>query len=351
MFLLFADPCNARDISENSGNAEAKAATNAQLRDLVQQVRSAPGDTAASRTLENTVAAGLPNPFDTSLIPDLPVDSGELDGDLGTVVTLRAYLPSTAVEPQRETVFPHLSYVYRRAATPDQPYQVLFCCVHYTEAQDASLAERTGKLLLLARDTMVKNLKRAPFNQDRPFDVWLCRTGDAGGEQWRDNLYLYDLDRKRSSIEWIREIVHEYSHLAFPAIGGFEEPEYWANGYLGERLIVRWIERRKDGPQLVESLWGTFSGAANFNKLLIAPALKLYTQTGPSVAWINRKDADGMRYFIGQVLTMDDKYGGRALGEAMSRLPHLREAKPADLVACLAQVAPAKKSAQKQTNL
>jgi hypothetical protein len=358
MFLVFAGQVRAGD-SDLTAPDDGSAATsplahidqNDVLRELVHGARKSPGDSSARRLLENQVAQGLPNPLDTTLLPDLPVDASQIDANLGTVVTLRAYLPSTAVEPQHGATFSHVTYIYRTASTPDSPYKILFCCVHYTDAKDADLAQRTGQLLLLARDTLVENLKRGPFNDDRPFDVWLCRSGQAGGEQWRDNIYFYDLDTPRSSIEWIREITHEYSHLALPAIGGYDKPEYWANGYIGERLIVRWLQRRKDGPQLVESLWGTFSGADNFDRLLIAPAIKLYATTGPSTQWIDRKDADGMRYFIGQILTIDDKYGGRVLGQAMSHLPRFREARAADLIASLVALTPAAKTAQKHQDL
>jgi len=351
MFLVFAGTVHAGTNSDGDApNLDAAASfpdtsvnSNDTLRELVRRCKARPDDPAAKTALENRVADGLPNPLDTSLLPDLPVESTAIDAKLGTAITLRSYLPSKAVEPQREIGFSRISYIYRRASTPDQPFELLFCCVHYSDLADASLAERTGKLLLLARDTMVRNLHRAPFNDDRPFDVWLCRTGKAGGEQWRNNIYFYDLDTQRSSIEWIREIIHEYSHLALAPIGGYKEPEYWANGYIGERLVVRWIMRRADGPDLVESLWGTFSGAPNFSRLLITPAIDLYKKEGPSKQWVERTDAEGMKYLIGQVLTIDDKYGPRVLGEAMSHLPHFRDARASDMVSALMDALPASK--------
>ena len=351
MFLVFAAAVHAGSASGSDAPALDAAASlpdtsvnsNDALRQLVLRCKERPDDRAAQNALENRVSAGLPNPIDTSLLPGLPVDATLIDGGLGTVVTLRSYLPSKAVEPQHETGFSRITYIYRRASTPDQPFEILFCCVHYSDLGDASLAERAGRLLLLARDTMARNLRCAPFNDDRPFDVWLCRGGKAGGEQWRDNIYFYDLDTPRSSIEWIREIIHEYSHLALAPVGGYEAPEYWANGYIGERLVVRWIMRRSDGPQLVERLWGTFSGAPNFSRLLIDPAVKLYKTTGPSHEWIERTDAEGMKYLIGQVLTIDDKYGPRVLGEAMSHLPRFRDARAADLVTALMAALPASK--------
>jgi hypothetical protein len=166
--------------------------------------------------------------------------------------------------------------------------------------------------------------------------VWLCAGGHSGGEQWRSNLYLYDLDTPRSSIEWVREIVHEYSHLALPAIGGYSAPEYWANGYLGERLLVRWLMRAPRGPAQVEAVWGDFSGAANFSRLLLAPPLALYKKIGPNPSWLARKDEAGMRYLIGQALTFDDKWGSARLGLAFTRLPHFETATARDFADALA---------------
>ena len=196
----------------------------------------------------------------------------------------------------------------------------LFCAVHYQSEDNQPLAVRIARLLALAHQTLTTKTGQEAANGADPFDVWLCAKGQTGGEQWRSNLYLYDIETPRSSIEWIREIVHEYSHLALPAIGGYTAPEYWANGYLGERLIVRWLMRLPDGPARVEAVWGDFSGAANFDRLLLAPALAQYQKIGPNPAWLARTDEAGMRYLIGQALTFDDKYGGARLGEALSRV-------------------------------
>ena len=169
----------------------------------------------------------------------------------------------------------------------------LLCRLHYTQDGDADRAARMGGLLALAHRTLVAQTGREAVNGTAPFDVWLCRQGQTGGEQWRSNIYFYDLDAPRSSIEWIREIIHEYGHLALPAIGGYSAPEYWANGYYGERLITRWIARTPGGPDLVAQVWGDFSGWPNFQRLLIAPALAMYKKSGPSPAMAARTDETG----------------------------------------------------------
>jgi hypothetical protein len=301
---------------------------------LVASQQAHPNDSAAKRALENAVCSGLPEQLAPSILLSLPVAVSDAPDGLGELVVPKPYLPVHATEPQQGLDFAHVTYLY---ASSLDGTQHLFCSVHYTLPDDAPLAARMARLLALAHRTLLTQSGRPPAGGEVPFDVWLCRNGRAGGEQWGRNLYFYDLDAPRSSIEWIREIVHEYSHLALPAIGGYKDPEYWANGYLGERLIVRWFQRMPDGDGLVTRAWGDFSGAENFDKLLIAPDMAIYKRVGPNPAWVARTDAQGMGYLIGQALTADDKYGPKVVGTALAALPRVREATAADWEAALAE--------------
>jgi len=300
---------------------------------LVAVRRSYPTSNEAERRLESLVSAGLPPHLQSDWLTALPVEATPLPYDLGTLIVPKTYLPTHAEEPQHHWSFAKVVYVY----SPDAGSSRLFCAVHYPSTSDGAKAARIARLLALAHQTLTRETGREAANGTAPFDVWLCTGGQSGGEQWRTNLYLYDIETPRSSIEWLRETVHEYSHLALPPIGGYTAPEYWANGYLGERLLVRWFERAPAGPAHVEALWGDFSGAANFDRLLIAPPLALYKKVGPNPAWLARKDEAGMRYLIGQALTFDDKHGAARLGDAFRRLPRFREATAKDFAAALAE--------------
>ena len=304
---------------------------------LVAAHRAEPSSKVAAQALEDAVSAGLPPHLDPAWLADLPVDAASLPYGLGTLVVPKPYLPTEMSEPQHGAKFAKVSYLYTPGAQAFTQSYSLLCAVHYSSGSDAPLAGRIARLLALAHRTLVEKTGREAANGTAPFDVWLCTGGGAGGEQWRSNLYLYDLGSPRSSIEWIREVVHEYSHLALPPIGGYDAPEYWANGYLGERLLVRWFMREPNGPAEVNALWGDFSGAQNFERLLIAPPLALYKKIGPSPKWLARKDEPGMRYLIGQALTFDDKYGSVRLGDALSRLPRFHEATAKDFASALTQ--------------
>ncbi len=322
-------------LSPGRSFAQTSSVPSVALATLVDAARTE-GSTA-QQALENAVSAGLPDTLPTSLLSRLPVEVTLLPENIGTLAVPKPYLTTPARDPQQDILFPKIAYLFVPSAPADAAPLRLFCRVHNMTPDDVPLAARMARLLALAHDTLVRRTGQADWGGDAPFDVWLMRSGKAGGEQWQRNLYFYDLDAPRSSIEWIREIVHEYSHLALPAIGGYKDPEYWASGYLGERLIVRWLQRRADGPALVAQMWGDFSGAPNFNRLLIAPALALYQKVGPSHRWLARTDGEGMRYLIGQALTLDDRDGAPALAAAFALLP--REARAADLADAFAQVA------------
>ncbi len=87
----------------------------------------------------------------------------------------------------------------------------------------------------------------------RLVDEYLCWGGKAGGEQLLgegtennitrrvNTIYIYDIASFKDPMEMAREVAHEYGHAVLPAIGGFKTPEDWANGYLGEKLFLRWL--------------------------------------------------------------------------------------------------------------
>lgn len=313
-----------------SASARRQGDAGSALAVLASAHRAYPDAQSVAREIETLVGAGLPPRLTADTLAALPVTTTLLPDGLGMLTVPRAYLPTPLSEPQHGWAFRHIVYVYVPDASPSQTTRRLLCRVHFTVPGDARLAGRFGGLLALSQRTLTRKTGRPAANGTEPFDVWLCRGGQTGGEQWRSNLYFYDLDAVRSSIEWVREIVHEYSHLALPPIGGYDAPEYWANGYLGERLMIRWLQRQPGDSALVERVWGDFSGAVNFDRILVKPALALYKKIGSNPRWLARRDEVGMRYLIGQMLAMDDKYGARRVGDAFAALPRFREARPSD---------------------
>ncbi|HEY3330934.1 MAG TPA: hypothetical protein VGK19_12985 [Capsulimonadaceae bacterium] len=256
-----------------------------------------------------------------------------LDGKV-MAVTSRDEL-DTFNDPQNGWPFTRCEWFYRASTDPAGEY-VLYASVRWQSADDRALAERTGQLLAVLRAALTERTGNKPLTDGKPFNVWLCRHAtDAGGEQWRNSIYFYQVGEQRSSIEWIREIAHEYSHMAFPIVGGdYSDPEPWANGYYGERLLLRWLSRgAAGGPAAVEKAWGgTFAGYPNFDIKLIAPPLSLYTRNGLSDEWLARRDRQGMDYLIGMLLAIDDKAGPQACARLLWDLPQAGLVDPAQLL-------------------
>ncbi len=319
------------------------------FRNYLAALADYPNADLPENSLIGMLSNGLPEQMDPSILQSLPaaslpytVSSFDLpDGDSGepphaTLVVPRSSVPlHEATDPENGWPFSHVLYVYRSSGT-DSEKASLLCAVHYQTLDDQSLARRTGSLLILLREAYQQKMGKAPLGDTHSFQVWLCRRAPdtGGGEEWHNNLYFYDTGDKRSSIEWIREIAHEYSHLAFPAIGGnYTDPEAWANGYIGEQLLIRWISRGAGGgPAALEQVWGeTFTGYANFERILIAPDEHLYLAQGLSKKWLERTDAVGMRYLIGLLLWMDDHQGPQYVGNLLYALNAHHQTSPDSL--------------------
>ena len=79
---------------------------------------------------------------------------------------------------------------------------------------------------------------------NRLVDVYLCKEGDAGSEQGfpLDYQELDNQDRPtRKNVIYIYQIAHEYGHSILPIVTGFEAPESYANGDVGERIFLSWF--------------------------------------------------------------------------------------------------------------
>ena len=201
------------------------------------------------------------------------------------------------------------------------------------------LAARIARLLALAHQTLTREDRPGSGERVRRRSLsGFAPAAQSGGEQWRDNIYLYDLDTPRSSIEWLREIVHEYSPSRPAGCRRLHSrPSIGRTATLANASSWRWcLSAAPDGPAHVETAVGRLQ-----RRVQLRPAFDR-SATGPlqkdrpqlRLGWRTGTKA-GMRYLIGQALTFDDKYGAARLGDAFRRLPHFREATAKDFAAAL----------------
>jgi hypothetical protein len=166
-------------------------------------------------------------------------------------------------------------------------------------------------------------------------DVYLCFGGEPGGEQRFDvdyqrnnattgrpgervnTIYIFDLNSFTDPTEKLREVAHEYGHATLPPVGGFQRPEDWANGYLGERVYLRWIRNQmaKGMYLMADAMGATFEGVDQYVKTKVDPLVATAVADGPNGKWSGAGHMDG---FMGLALAAEKYVGGRAMSRGLS---------------------------------
>jgi hypothetical protein len=166
---------------------------------------------------------------------------------------------------------------------------------------------------------------------DHPYhetvDVWLTEQApanqgdDVGGEQYKNQIYIYNITAERRPIEWAREVAHEYGHYSLPGVTGFIAPEPWANGVLGERLYLKWLaDDLRSGVLHMDDV--PFVGSDQLNEYIVRQVTPLIgriatARDGFDAAPLARKDAAAMDHYTALALYLDAVYGSSMLASAM----------------------------------
>lgn len=186
--------------------------------------------------------------------------------------------------------------------------------IHFQKDTDEALARLVGSVMARLYWTVEDYLGRGP--ETRYINVWLSHEGKAGAEQYEKDIYVYAVDEPRAPAEWVRELAHEYGHLYLPPSGPFSAPEKLANGYLGERLFMKWM-LADNGPQPV---WDQPIDGAAYVANQIAPLRDRFLNEGPAPAAVmDRLDAEAMNQFLGQMLAVEAIYGPTFLRSVLDR--------------------------------
>lgn len=211
--------------------------------------------------------------------------------------------------------------------------------LHYEHPSEARLAKQLARNFAVLNRLMEGKLARHNrFDIGKPIQVWLVSEGDAGGEQWQGHLYFYDLERPRSNLEWMRECAHEYGHISLPGTSGFTEPESWADGELGERLLLRWlgdssklrVPSSKSGDRNLEP--GTWnpellgfkaSGLESYLNRYVEPLVKGFAERGWQPEIVAKHDRAAMEHVMGLALWAEEAHGTPFLRQMLTRVPNV----------------------------
>lgn len=224
-------------------------------------------------------------------------------------------------DPKHEWQFTVACYGYLQLEGMNQPE--LRFRVYAQHLDDLTSAQNVCRLLLRLQELAWQKLRlQVNLQGERTLNVWLCRQGNPGGEQWRNNLYIYAVHEIRRPMDWLREITHEFSHALIPGITGYHSPEPWANGYVGERLLLSWVASLlQEGQLSAEDVAGApVADVRRFVQQRCLPLRQMWTQQGFPERDFRRTDTTGMSALIGLVLYIDGIYGSHTLRSTFARL-------------------------------
>lgn len=190
--------------------------------------------------------------------------------------------------------------------------RVMWQTVPGEEAERLVLARNVARTLLQLNEMAEAYMGFSPrYTTDGVVNVWLAEGGEAGGEAYNENIYLEQVGIDRPAAEWVREVAHEFGHQVFPAVGGYESPEWGANGRMGERLFLRWLAQNPGMDP--DHLWLAQTDFSTTRRTRIDPLQRQFAEDGPEHPRTNGCDEAGMNGFVGMALYLDHVRGSFAL--------------------------------------
>lgn len=203
----------------------------------------------------------------------------------------------------------------------------------YAPAQeDLGQADKVCVFLMLLWDMLTERLGyEHPIQYEQVVTVYLVKGGKPGGEQKvtsaleggkqvaRNSIFLYDHANLTDPMELCRELAHEYGHATLPNVGGFDRPEYWANGYLGERLFLRWLAADLESKRITKNMAFDIDLPALRSWLAknVDPLGRSVLTGGFDASGLGGKDEAACDCFLALFLAADSLYGSRVVGRAL----------------------------------
>lgn len=157
------------------------------------------------------------------------------------------------------------------------------------------------------------------FTDDGAINVWLTEKGEPGGETYDDSIYFYSAGVPRTPTEWVRQLAHEYGHEVLPPVGGYTKPEWGANGYLAERLFMRWLLLNRD-PKAESHPWVRAMDEQEINTARIDQVIRHFAANGPDSQVMTGTDKAAMDGFIGMACYLEMSRGSRYLATLLKGL-------------------------------
>jgi tetratricopeptide repeat protein len=258
----------------------------------------------AGAALARLLPAALPDHLAPELLGALPGagPAGTVGMISFRVIAVEGAMPVPVTDPKYGWKFSRRAAVYIGDA---RRYSI-----YYQEAADRRLASRVAELLGRLHAAAARLGPPPPAE----VCVWLPRSGQPGGEQYRDSIYLFAVDVARGDSEWVREVAHELGHIVLPSFARYEAPEPMENGYLGQRLLPKWLMDLGE-----RTVWDGRVSLAEYVRERVKPLRSQFLEAGPASPLRTDRGPAGMDYAIGMVLALEAQHGPSFLARMIRR--------------------------------
>lgn len=303
--------------------APAAAAKEQVAAECVAALRANPEDDGARARLRRLFTEEYPRQLPAAILTCLPVAFQAVDDPIApqgepqrAFYTTGLAFPDAAHrhDPQASEVFNRVLHAYIQQPN-DGEWRLAFRVLYNRLSEGAEeLAPRVMRVLLQVRATHAAYLGASwPAALTRPVDVWIRGEGDGGAEQSGPNLFLLGAATPREPLELMRQIAHEFGHLALPGIGPLTAPEPWGNGFLGEMLYLRWLSRAPESAALCVPR----AELAAYVRHEVEPLARAFAAAGWEGLAGQESGAGGLRLLLGMVLHLEDTRGPAAVAQLL----------------------------------
>ncbi|MCH8977801.1 MAG: hypothetical protein IH945_00970 [Armatimonadetes bacterium] len=275
-------------------------------------------------------------PPGTTLIREMQLTSVDTGEKLMLLQARSEKLDPPKRSPLNGWVFEHVTAGFARDRT-DESFNLRFRVFNQYRPDKNDPTDYVARMMLRLWDFNRQRLNRdhSDFIHLRAVDVYLVAFGGSGAEQQfmedpfeldendrparANNIYIYSVSNLDDPLEFARELAHEYGHATLPGIGGYSEPEDWANGDLGERVYMTWLLQAMKAGKLrpADVMHATMDQMQGYYDKTVLPDLKRVGTKGPSLATLARRDKSGYRELLGLAsycaAMMPHKMFGRAV--------------------------------------
>ncbi|MBC7328218.1 hypothetical protein H5T87_08930 [bacterium] len=275
----------------------------------------------------------MPLSITSERISDFPLMKLEIAG-VKALYTSKAFFPPSTIQidPWHRWKFNRLLYGYVEEKNIYKLVIRLYFPSRYLSSTGNDYLPLAKKIMELSLKFYILgavNLGLTPrWSKEGIVDIWLSENGNYAGEQIGKDLYIYQIAKERSELELLREIAHEWGHHIIPPIGPYTAPEEWANGVIGERLLLK----------LYSSTLPASEERTKIIKFLEEKnekPIEIFLKEGYPSETIGDKSEKGFWYLVGLVLAKEQEKGITYLGKAFQRLKDQQSFSPGEVAKVL----------------